>query len=277
MTQLREKKRIHRKAKSFQCTKRVITETRRGIMRAPIVRAKLLCLLLVIITPCLVTTQTIDGQTVTNTTVRVVTSLATSTRLRSAPIFPIPPQLGAITIPPTHGVCGVYFIQAFNATAGDIISGDMTADNPVDLYIMAGASFRAWNVRILVGGICTPTNVLLTKQNVTSWGFRVPVLTNGGYVLVLNNLSTLTVNANLSLNKAASAPVTVTVTGYSTMPLLTQSGIQTMIQASTVQAATPTQSNWVWAAAIIIIAILAVVSYLVTKRKQHESTGSKRK
>jgi phosphotransferase system glucose/maltose/N-acetylglucosamine-specific IIC component len=63
------------------------------------------------------------------------------------------------------------------------------------------------------------------------------------------------------------------------MALSTQSIIQmpSLIQASTVQAVTPTQSNWVWTAAIVIIAILALVSYLVTRRKQHESTGSKKK
>lgn len=234
------------------------------------IRRKLLLTLLLVIIPCLVTTQTTNGQTFTNSTVRMVTSLATSTQLRSEPIFPIPPQLGKITIPPTHGVCGVYFVQAFNATAGTIVSGSMTADNAVDLYLMTDAGFQTWSNQILGGGTCTPASLVLSKQSTTSYNFTITVPSNGQYELVLNNLSTATVTANLSISKSAS-PALVTITKYST---LTQSSTQTMIPTSTGQAAAPDQSNWVWAV-LIIIAILAVIIYLATKRKHNDTTKSK--
>lgn len=239
------------------------------------IRRQLLTLLLVII-PCLVMTQTTNGQTFTNNTVTIATSLATSTQLRSQPIFPIPPQVGTITIPPTHGVCGVYFVQAFNATAGDVISGIVRANNAVNLYILHETGFKAWSNRILGGGVCTPARSLLDNENTASYNFTVPIPTDDQYELILHNLSTASIVANLNINRETSA--LVTMTRYSTITAVSQSSIQTIFQSSlqtSVQAAaTTSQSNWVWAALIIIV-ILAIISYLITKRKRRESSRSK--
>jgi hypothetical protein len=162
-------------------------------------------------------------------------------------------------------------VQEFNATAETIVSGRMTADNPVDLYLMTEPGFQAWSNRILAGGICTPGSLVLSKQSTTSYNFSIAVPMKGKYDLVLHNLSTATVTANLSISKATS-PVIVTMTKYST---LTQFSSQTIIPTSTVQAAAPSQSNWVWAV-LIIIAILIVIAYLVAKRKHTDTTKSKK-
>jgi len=203
--------------------------------------------------------------TVTNiqtSTVAVGTQTLTTMTVQPRPIFSAP-----FTIPPTHGVCGVYFVQAFNATNGDILSGTLTMDNKADLYVMADKTFQAWSHQVVAGGTCAPPSPLILQQGETSYNFSTTIPANGVYELVVNNLSHSTVTAQL--NFALTTPTTAasTTTAYSTM---TQQVIQTMVQSSiqTVQSSGGPDLTTLAVGIIAVIVILAIGYVALTKRRR---------
>ncbi len=134
-------------------------------------RGRFVVALVLLILPFLAVSQTVMGQAyvtqtattiVTNTQVSTVTqaSVVTATSLQSELIFS-----SSLTLPPTHGVCGTYFEQPFNATSGVELSGNLTADNNVDFYVMTDAAYRDWSHKIVAGGDCTPASLLLGQKD----------------------------------------------------------------------------------------------------------------
>lgn len=198
-------------------------------------------------------------------TVTVGTQVLTTNQGQSKPVF-----AGTVTIPATHGVCGVYFIQAFNGTANQVFSGSITSNSNVDVYLMTAAAFQAWSHQVVAGGICTPASAVASKLGATSYNFTVTIPSDGIYDLVVNNLSHSTAVAHVNAILSATAPTLVTTVAYST---LTQQTVQTLMQTS-VQAMQPTSSGpdpttLAAIAIVIIIVIIAAVAYLaMTKRSK---------
>jgi hypothetical protein len=188
-------------------------------------------------------------------------SVVTTTQPQTRTILSAP-----ITIPPTHGVCGIYVVQAFNATTGAVVSGTLTSDNSVDFYLLTDAAFQAWTHQIVAGGVCTPASLILKQQNTTSYNFSTNIPTNGLYEIVVNNLSHSTINAQLKAAIATSAPAVVTMILSSTM---TQPAVQTVTQ-TTVQTVQPAQgmpdTTTLLAVALLILILVAVT--LAIKRKR---------
>ncbi len=223
--------------------------------------------------------QLVNGQqytTMTNTvtnvqtsTVAIGTQTVTTMTAQPRPIFSAP-----ITIPPSHGVCGVYFVQPFNATSGDILSGTLTMDNKADLYVMADKSFQAWSHQVVAGGTCAPPNPLILQQGETSYNFSTTIPSNGVYELVVNNLSHSTVNTQLNADLTTPTITAATITAYST---ITQQVIQTMLQTSVQneQTGSGAPSNTVAILiGVLLLAAIAVIAYLV-RTKRRNSTGNK--
>ena len=194
-------------------------------------------------------------------TVTVGTQTLTTNQGQSTRVF-----AGSVTIPGTHGVCGVYFVQAFNGTANQVFSGSITATGNVDIYLMTTPAFQAWSHQIVAGGTCTPTSLVASQLDTTSYNFTVTIPSDGVYDLVVNNLSHSTVVAQVNANLSATAPALVTTVAYSTV---TQQMVQTLMQTS-VETMQPTSSGpdpTTLAAIAIVIVIIAVVAYLaMTKR-----------
>ena len=209
-------------------------------------------------------TITTSLTSVQTSTVAIGTQTVTTTTAQPRPIFSAP-----ITIPPTHGVCGVYFIQAFNATSGDILSGTLTMDNKGDLYVMAYKSFQAWSHQLVAGGKCTPPNPLILQQNETSYNFSATIPSNGVYELVVNNLSHSTVSAQLNAVLTTPTAATAAITAYSTM---TQQVIQTLMQTSTQTVGGGPDLTTLAVGIIAVIVIVAVGYMALTKRRR---TGKK--
>ena len=158
--------------------------------------------LLLLIVPLLSMAQMVGGQSYTTQTITtLITNPQTSVTMGTSVVSSIAPQSRVIfsapfTLPPTHGVCGIYFMHPFNATAGAIVSGTLSADNKVDLYILTDAAFQAWSTQVVAGGNCTPGSLVLIQQGTTSYDFTVTIPANGLYQIVVNNLSHSTVNRN---------------------------------------------------------------------------------
>jgi len=220
--------------------------------------------------------QLVNGQqyvTITNTvttvqtsTVAIRTQTVTTTTAQPRPIFS-----AQITIPPTHGVCGVYFVQAFNATSGDILSGTLTMDNKADLYLIADKSFQAWShqLSVVVGRTCAPQNPLILLQGGKSYNFSATIPSNGVYELVVDNLSLSTVTAQL--NAALTTPTTAAITAYST---ITQQVIQTLTQTST-QTAQLGGGPDLTTLAVGIIAVIVIVAIAYVALMKRRRTGKK--
>lgn len=207
------------------------------------------------------TTQTVTTP-VTNTqtlSMTVGTSIMTSTVPFSQVIF------RSFTLPPSHGVCGIYFEQPFNATTEEIVSGTLNASSKVDLYVMTNASYQAWKAnQIGVGGNCTPGKLLLS-QNTTSYNFTTPVPSNGQYYVVVNNLSHSTVNAQLTISVTTNALTMITRVMYST---LTQPNVQTLtlVSLSSVQPQGNISDNLpLILLAIMVAAVAIAIAYKIRK------------
>ena len=200
-------------------------------------------------------------------TVTVGTQVLTTNQGQSTPVF-----AGPVTIPGTHGVCGVYFVQTFNGTANAVLSGSVTSKSNVDIYLMTDSVYQAWKHQIVAGGNCTPPSLVASQKATTSYTFTVTIPSDGVYDLVVNNLSESTVVAQVNANLSATAPTLVTVVAYSTV---TQQMVQTLMQTS-VQTMQPTSSGLdptTLAAIALVVVIIIVIAYLaMTKRRK---TGSK--
>ncbi len=233
---------------------------------------KYLVTALILLVPLLSAAQLVQSQQYSTTT---ITTLATGSQVStmtlgtqtlttiqgaSTPVF-----AGAVTIPPTHGVCGIYFVQAFNGTANAVLSGSVSANSNVDVYLMTAPAFQAWTHQVVAGGTCTPGSLVASQRATMSYNFTVTIPSDGVYDLVVNNLSHSTVVAQVNANLSTSAPTMVTEVAYSTV---TQQMVQTVMQTST-ETMQPTSSGpdpTTLAAVAIVIVIIAAVAFFVMKR-----------
>lgn len=215
-------------------------------------------------------TQTVQSQQYATTTatsfatstITIGTQVVAMTQGQSSPIFS-----GQVTIPGSHGVCGVYFVQAFNSTAGETLVGSVTASSSVDVYVMTAASFQAWSHQIVAGGVCTPASLVASQRNTTAYSFTPTIPTSGLYDVVVNNLSHSSVNAQVTLTLATSAPSLVTTTAFSTV---TQQFLQTMTQTSTsTQAASSGGPDLTTTlVGILVVIILVAIGFMAMKRRK---------
>ena len=108
-----------------------------------------------------------------------------------------------VTLPKSHGDCGIYSYRAFNGTAGQLLTSSVSANDSLNIYLMNAAEFEAWQHQTVSGGICTPAATIASQINVASTVLNATIPATGTYYLVLNNLSpssaaTATVTANLT-------------------------------------------------------------------------------
>ena len=115
---------------------------------------------------------------------------------QATPVYVGPP----VVIPASHGDCGVYFYQAFNGTAGEVLTSSVSANSSVNVYVMTATGFDNWQHQVLVGGDCTPSNLLASQINTTNYSLDVKIPATGTYYLVVNNLSYSTVTAKITAN-----------------------------------------------------------------------------
>lgn len=233
-------------------------------------QGRFVIILVLLMLPILALSQTVRSQgyitqtvttIITNTQMSTVTiegSILTSNSSRLQPIFS-----SSLTLPPTRGACGTYFVQSFNATLGAELSGNLTADNKLDLYVMTDASYEDWSHRVVAGGNCTATNILLGQKGTKSYNFTIQTLNDGLYQIVVNNLSTSTVNAHLNAEILTSAPVTLTMVSYSTS---TQPNVQTLTLITLQQSAPQATDNSALIFGVIILAIILVIALIARKR-----------
>ena len=212
------------------------------------------------------TTATITSLT-TNTqssTVAVGTQTQSTTQAQSASVISAP-----VTIPPTHGICGIYFQQAFKATAGSVITGTLNASSSVDLYVMSDTVFAAWSHQVVAGGTCSPANPTLSQRNTTSYRFTATIPADGGYEIIINNLSHSTITAQLNASLITTQPVLATITIYST---LTQESVQTIQQTTTetMLAAGPAIDPITIGIVILILVLLAIAAFVFVKRRSRK-------
>jgi hypothetical protein len=200
-------------------------------------------------------------------TITIGTQTLTANQAQSTLVF-----AGSVTIPGTHGVCGVYFVQVFNGTANQVFSGSINSTDNVDVYLMTTPAFQAWSRQIVAGGTCTPASLVASQHATTSYNFTVTIPSDGVYDLVVNNLSHSTVVAHVNAILSASAPTLVTTVAYST---ITQQMVQTLMQTSveTMQPTSIGPNNTTLTTIAIVIVIVAVVAYLaMTKRRKSGKT-----
>ncbi|MGA3110384.1 MAG: hypothetical protein ABSD99_13210 [Candidatus Bathyarchaeia archaeon] len=243
------------------------------------IHGKHLITALILLIPLLSAAQVVLSQQYSTTT---VTTLATSSQMSTVTVGTqtlttfqgqaIPVFAGAVTIPGTHGVCGVYFVQAFNGTANAVLSGSVSANSNVDVYLMSAAAFQAWTHQVVAGGNCSPASPVASQKGTMSYNFTVTIPSDGVYDLVVNNLSHSTVVAQVNANLSASAPTQVTEVAYSTV---TQQMVQTVMQTSTetMQPSSSGPDPTTLAAVALVIVIIAAVAYFVMKKRG--KTGKK--
>ena len=221
-------------------------------------------------------TQTVQSQQNATTTLTTLltsnqvstapagTQVITTTSNQTTPVFS-----GPKTIPGTHGVCGEYVFIQVNGTAGEVLSGSVMASSPVNVYLMTSTVYQAWEHQIVAGGTCTPSSVVGSQENTTSYSFNMPIPATGTYDLVVHNLSESTVTARVTANLTSPAPGLVTVVAYSTV---TQQIIQTLMQTS-VQALAQTTAQTssgsdMTTIGVIVIIIIAAAAYLAMARRR---------
>jgi len=241
------------------------------------IRRVVASLLILCMAPLLVSLQ-VGGQAyVTQTTTTLVTNSQAFTITKESIVETSSSHAQSIfssllTLPPTHGVCGTYFVQSFNGTLGSELFGNLTSTSRVDFYVMTDAAFQDWNRRIMLGGICTPSSVLLIKKGITSYNFTLSISRGGLYQIVVNNLSSSSVNAHLAANLLTSAPVNTTMTSYSAS---TQLNVQTLTLITLEQTASPTgDSSTLIFSGVLIIIVLIVAIAIARSRKVREKTRS---
>ena len=195
-------------------------------------------------------------------TVTVGTQTMTTTSNQLTPVYVGP----NVTIQRTHGVCGEYFNQPFNATAGEVLTGNVSASKPVNVYLMTASAFQTWQHQVVAGGTCTPPSPVLSQTGVTTYPLGTPIPVTGDYQLVVNNLSESAVTVQLTANLASASTGLTTSVVYSTV---TQPMVQTMMQTSvqTVQATSSGPDMTTVAAIIFAIIVIAAIAYVAKTRK----------
>jgi hypothetical protein len=194
-------------------------------------------------------------------TVAVGTETMTTNQGQSHVIFSAP-----VAIPGTHGVCGIYFQQPFNATAGETLTVTFTSNSKVDFYVMTQTVFQSWSHQIVAGGNCTPSSLIISQHDTTSYNFTTTIPSTGFYQIIVNNLSESAVTAQLTASLSTTTPSMVTTTTYSTSM---QEYVQTIMQNSTgtMQASSGSTDDTIAIAVAIIIIILVVAVYVMRAKR----------
>ena len=241
------------------------------------IQGKYAITVILLVIPFLAAAQPVLSQqylTTTNTT--LVTSNETNTLpvqrevTTTTPGQTIPIFSGTVTIPGTHGVCGVYFVQAFNGTTGQLLIGWVAAGSAVAVYLMTSSAFKSWSHQIVAGGNCTPTSLVASQKSTTSYNFTTALPSTDTYDLVVNNLSQSTVMAQISATLVTSPPTLVTTVAYSTA---SEQMIQTLMQTSVLTEQTTsgasggTDTATVAAVVLLIIVIFAAVAYFAKRKR----------
>jgi len=235
------------------------------------IHGKFMVMLLVLMLPFLIFSQPVGGQgLVTETTTTVVSnsqpvtvteqSLLVTNASQGQSIFSSP-----LTLPPTHGVCGTYFVQPFNGTSGSQLWVNVTATSKVDFYVMTDAVYQDWTHKIVAGGNCAPSTVLLIQKATTAYNATLNIPNNGLYQIVLNNLSASSVNAHLTANLSNMMPSTVTVTMYSTS---TQPNVQTLTLITLQQQTTSQGSDNTTTILGVVIVVIIIAVALIARAKR---------
>ena len=207
------------------------------------------------VTMTLLTTST-QPTTMPVSTETLTTGQGQSTSIVSAPV----------TLPGTHGGCGVYFNQTFTAPAGTTLTGTFTASSKVNFYIMTQSVFHSWSLQT---ANCLPTNLLLNQQGATSYNFTTTIPTTGSYQIVINNLSETTITAQLNASLSTTAPILITTTLYTTSM---QEMVQTMMQNSTSTIpSTSGSTDYTLPAAIGIVIIIIIAAILIMKSRRRST------
>jgi hypothetical protein len=225
----------------------------------------------------LAATQTVQSQQYATTT---LTTLVTSNQVSTATVGTQvmtttsgqlnPVYVGPnVTIAGTHGVCGEYFNQAFNATAGQVLTGTISANSTISIYLMTASAFQAWQHQVVAGGTCAPSGPIASQTGVTTYALGATIPATGNYELVVNNLSESGVKVQITANLASVSPSLVTAVAYSTV---TQPVVQTVMQTSvqTLQTTSSAPDMTTVAAVIFAIIVIAAAAY-VAKTRQSKS------
>jgi archaellum component FlaF (FlaF/FlaG flagellin family) len=106
-----------------------------------------------------------------------------------------------LTLPPTQGDCGVRLEGGFNATAGQILTGSVSASTMIDVYVMTTATYQAWVYQYRwEGGGCTPSSFVASWQGRTSYSISLTIPADAFYAYVIVNPSGTTITAQIILN-----------------------------------------------------------------------------
>jgi len=105
-----------------------------------------------------------------------------------------------VTLSKSHGACGIYTYQAFNATAGQLFTSSVSANNSLNIYLMNATQYTVWQHQIFSGGICTPPESIANQVNVTSDVLNAKIPATGIYYLILSNLLSSTATAKVTAN-----------------------------------------------------------------------------
>jgi len=183
----------------------------------------------------------------------VGTQVMTTTSGQATPVY----VGGPVTILGTHGVCGEYFEQAFNGTTGEVLTGSVSANSTVNVYVMTSTAFTAWQHQVVAGGTCTPPSPVSSQTSGTSYTLSTTIPAPGAYELIVHNLSESTVTVQITANLITAAPSLATIIAYSTV---TQQMVQTLMQTSVLVVQTPSSGpNMTIIAAIIVVIVVIIV------------------
>jgi len=239
-------------------------------MSEPMLQGKFVVVLVLLVASPLVVSQTVGGQAyVTQTVTTLTTNSQTNTVSMEETSLSNSSKTQLIfssnlTLQPTHGVCGTYFVQPFNGTSSAELSGNLTSDNNVDFYLMTDAAFKAWSHEVVTGGNCTPTSLVLSQNGTSAYNFTIQIPSDGLYQIVLTNLSALTVTAHLIATLTTSTQTTLTMITYSTS---TQMNVQTLTLISMEQVTSQGIDNFTLSlGALAIMIIITVVLVAIAKR-----------
>jgi len=201
-------------------------------------------------------------------TVSVGTQLVTSTATITTPVY-----AGNVSILGTHGVCGEYFFHTFNGTAGEVLTGTVSAatNNTINVYVMTPTGFDAWQHQVVAGGTCTPTGPVSSQAGSTGYTLSTTLPSTGTYELVVHNLSKagITAEINTSLITTGQSVATVALNSTTTQPLI-QTVMQTSVQ--TLQTSSTGIDPTTLAAIIFAIIVIAAAAYVAKTRRSKTTT-----
>jgi archaellum component FlaF (FlaF/FlaG flagellin family) len=130
----------------------------------------------------------VSNATSTSTTAQSVSQVVSST----------------FTLPAPQGGCGVSLKAGFNATAGQILTGTVSASTVVGVYVMTPAADQAWVYQFnWDGGSCTPSNFVASLQGSASYDVNVRIPADGNYEIIIINPSATTITVQIILNLIA--------------------------------------------------------------------------